>query len=74
MWPTGKPAPGRSHGSGRPMKRSCFCTKLLNGPLTSLEKRSCRRSKPCRQNTVTCWQRKGPPMKIISDSEKKTRN
>ena len=29
--------------SGQPMKRSCFCTKLLNGPLTSLEKRSCRR-------------------------------
>ena len=50
--------PQGGHGSGQPMKRSCFCTKLLNGPLTSLEKRSCRRSKPCRQNTVTCWQRK----------------
>ena len=64
----------KRHGSGQPMKRNCFYTKLPNEPLMNLEKRSCRRSRPYRRNTTTCWRRKRPPMKIISGLGKRTRN
>ena len=74
MLPTGKLAPGRKHSSGQPTKRSCFCTKRPNGPLTSLGKRSCRPLRPCRQSTATCWLRRRLLMKIISGYGKRIRN